>query len=959
LDLDLVYKIYLEKASLRDSLNVQLMAYSQTIFSQNNGTIDVNTLDDYYSMQWGLNDSLDHDIDAPEAWNKEHGEANRTIAIIDKGVCFSHPDLWPKVSGDDWDSIYHGTAVAGVAAAVTNNGIGVAGVNWNAHIYSRNTDGADFTEIYNIIMEVCTHPEICVFNCSWVLKPDVDNVLIHKAFAYAYSCGFTPVVARNNCSGWPNCQGNSTPSYPSCFGDWIISVGALAWDGSIAGYSHYGSQMDFLAPGGSGEEESEHDIYTTFPPSDYFPVAGTSFAAPFVTGIISLIQDYANYNDWTAEDYERLLQISCTNLNQPGYDEESGWGLVKAGAALDSLTANYIYLGNESQSIPYVYQTFPEETMTCYGWYGLSGDGNYRVVRKEIRSDVNYEEDDNLPERFCSVHVWGWPLTTSGYAYEGSINYAIPFCEVVPGTETLDGCTIRTYVYDIWSMDHNTFYGELPTNHTNGRHLFYTTLFKTACSEPWNLGVEASQNDHPLVSWRESLFGDIETYKIYRKVNDVDEDFVHIADVPSSTLEYEDQEYYIYSPPPLLLAKASHLSLSSPNGDTPLPLLEKNAEYIVTAYDGCRESIMPPSVSIDIEVPCEYVVGDVNGSGTCNGTDVSYCVAYFHGGGDPPVYECECTPNDTWYVAGDVNNSCTFNGLDVTYMVAFFKGGPALVPCAECPPGGFHLLSEEGNGDSFETIQTIETENSSSILINASRSDSIRTGIIADLYLTSDDSVAFINIPLQWQPSNITADNFQPSLAISGWEDVHTTFGEGQFLFSAWNDLGPNRFGNENPIVSNSQPIHLGRFLFSVKDTSDFRNFDLNLFDDPRIGLIMLGHPNGRSFSQPSLSFVFSDHINNPKEEGEQIPLDYSSIQNYPNPFNTETVFKYTMPQDSHVSLEIFDMLGRRIAVLVDETQSAGYHQVTWDAGDQVSGTYFYNIKIGDFAKKGSMTLLK
>ncbi len=84
---------------------------------------------------------------------------------------------------------------------------------------------------------------------------------------------------------------------------------------------------------------------------------------------------------------------------------------------------------------------------------------------------------------------------------------------------------------------------------------------------------------------------------------------------------------------------------------------------------------------------CDYVPGDVNGSSSYNGLDVTFSVAYFKGGA-PPGYSCECTPGHTWHVSGDVNGSCSFNGLDVTYGVAYFKGGTGPMPCADCPPGG-------------------------------------------------------------------------------------------------------------------------------------------------------------------------------------------------------------------------------------------------------------------------------
>jgi hypothetical protein len=82
---------------------------------------------------------------------------------------------------------------------------------------------------------------------------------------------------------------------------------------------------------------------------------------------------------------------------------------------------------------------------------------------------------------------------------------------------------------------------------------------------------------------------------------------------------------------------------------------------------------------------CIYIVGDINGSNTFNGLDVTYGVGYFKGG-SPPSYSCECTTGHSWFVAGDVNGSCSFNGLDVTYGVAYFKGGPTPTPCPSCPP---------------------------------------------------------------------------------------------------------------------------------------------------------------------------------------------------------------------------------------------------------------------------------
>lgn len=83
---------------------------------------------------------------------------------------------------------------------------------------------------------------------------------------------------------------------------------------------------------------------------------------------------------------------------------------------------------------------------------------------------------------------------------------------------------------------------------------------------------------------------------------------------------------------------------------------------------------------------CSYAVGDVNGSDSYNGLDITYGVAFFKGGPGPACPDCPADDCNSWSYCGDVNASCSYNGLDITYGVAYFKGGPGPIPCADCPP---------------------------------------------------------------------------------------------------------------------------------------------------------------------------------------------------------------------------------------------------------------------------------
>lgn len=96
-----------------------------------------------------------------------------------------------------------------------------------------------------------------------------------------------------------------------------------------------------------------------------------------------------------------------------------------------------------------------------------------------------------------------------------------------------------------------------------------------------------------------------------------------------------------------------------------------------------------------------------------------------------------------------------------------------------------------------------------------------------------------------------------------------------------------------------------------------------------------------------------------PLETAVELPDEIALMQNYPNPFNPSTVIEYNLPEQSEVSLAIYDMLGRRIATLVNETQAAGRYQVSWDANGVSSGSYLYRLEAGGKTITRQMTFIK
>ena len=82
-------------------------------------------------------------------------------------------------------------------------------------------------------------------------------------------------------------------------------------------------------------------------------------------------------------------------------------------------------------------------------------------------------------------------------------------------------------------------------------------------------------------------------------------------------------------------------------------------------------------------------------------------------------------------------------------------------------------------------------------------------------------------------------------------------------------------------------------------------------------------------------------------------------FQNYPNPFNPITTIKFALPKQQHVKLEIFNILGQKVATVVDKSLKAGYHKLQYNGNRLASGLYFYRIKAGSFEKVRKMMLIK
>jgi serine protease len=329
-------------------------------------TAAAQTNDTHFGLQWGL-----QQINAPEAWVTSTGAA-QTIAIVDSGVDLNHPDLASKIAGGitftgcatnpngcgngDWKSAPsagppspHGTHVAGIAAAVTNNAAGVAGTAPDARLLAVKVltdDGGSFEEIAAGIRWSTDHGAD-VINMSLGALPGVQALVItgvitdvKDAIAYARSKGVVVVAAA----------GNDTASIcgTPAFDDGALCVTATDPNEVRSWYSNFGVKPGndvVAAPGGAGTIDCRDDVISSVPGGaegfcstsegtpGYDFYAGTSMATPHVSGVAALLTAQGRTDAQTISVLEQTARTPGSGTRGT-YSPAYGYGIVDAQAAV-------------------------------------------------------------------------------------------------------------------------------------------------------------------------------------------------------------------------------------------------------------------------------------------------------------------------------------------------------------------------------------------------------------------------------------------------------------------------------------------------------------------------------------------------------------------------------------------------------------------------------------------------
>ena len=300
--------------------------------------------DPLFGSTWGMNNTTSqlNDIDAPQAWDIYTGDPNYRVAVIDTGIDFNHPDLqgniwvnpgeiandgidndgngyiddvrgWNFVTNTNnpQDGNGHGTHVSGTIAAKGNNGIGVAGVAWNAKIVPLkflSDTGSGTTANAIKAIDYCTANGIKLSNNSW--GGGLFDSLLLQAITNAGAVDHLFIAAAGNSA----LNIDVSLSYPASYNlSNMVNVASTTNTGTLSVFSNFGVATVHVGAPGS-------NIFSTWPialtvvgqPNGYNSISGTSMAAPHVTGLAALLR--GKMPSWTATQVRSAILGSTKPL---------------------------------------------------------------------------------------------------------------------------------------------------------------------------------------------------------------------------------------------------------------------------------------------------------------------------------------------------------------------------------------------------------------------------------------------------------------------------------------------------------------------------------------------------------------------------------------------------------------------------------------------------------------------
>jgi subtilisin family serine protease len=404
-------------------------------------------------------------------WDYTTGTADVIIAVLDTGIDETHPDLSGKITAgydfidgdsDPHDLNGHGTHVAGIAAAATDNGIGMAGTSWGARIMpvrvlNASGGGTSVEMIDGINWAVSNGADI--INLS--LGGAGDSASAQQAINNAHASGVLVVAAMGNCryADDYSCDEANPTNYPAAYEN-VMAVSATGPDDTWASYSQYGSHCDIAAPGGDMSYLHDSDgIYSTMPTYDvhltsqygyaknYDYLNGTSQATPYVAGLAALV--LSADPTLTPDDVQTFIENNADDLGSTGWDADYGHGRIDVGATLQALdipgvpTLSTIVNGDKDGDYVVTWSSDPEATT-----YTLEEDDNADFTSPQ---SINVGSDTQYTVTQQAAGIWYYRVQASN-ANGSSAWSNVESTSVLPVAPVLSSITGSDDAYAVsWS----------------------------------------------------------------------------------------------------------------------------------------------------------------------------------------------------------------------------------------------------------------------------------------------------------------------------------------------------------------------------------------------------------------------------------------------------------------------------------------------------------------------------
>lgn len=279
-------------------------------------------------------------VQSVEAWKQGQGNSDFILSIVDTGVDFNHPDLKAKMlpgyntvddNTDVDDGNGHGTHCAGIAAAITNNGVGVAGMAPNVKILpiqvlSKQGSGSYASVAAGIVKAADMGAKVI----SMSLGGPSSSAVIDDAVQHALAKGAILIAASGNGAHGSDANPVARPSYPAATKG-VMAVGATDISDKAARFTQAGPWLSVTAPG--------VNILATFPtkPSqmpgtNYGAISGTSMATPLVAGLAAAV--WSKYPSLNATQLRAHLEATADDMGPAGFDILFGHGRINAARAM-------------------------------------------------------------------------------------------------------------------------------------------------------------------------------------------------------------------------------------------------------------------------------------------------------------------------------------------------------------------------------------------------------------------------------------------------------------------------------------------------------------------------------------------------------------------------------------------------------------------------------------------------